>query len=208
MTGGWDADLSAAAAYQEVTLAELRRAFDQVDFDLRDLLEREIGVENGIDETAAEVEVLRGELVALGATPTPATSPAPGSEELEPSRAPHRSRYEVPLVPALEDFDLIVSLANARLAQPGVDLGRDPLLQVLPNGQISQSLKEYSDTYGDTSWSRTDWTADEAASRGLADTPARTPRSSRCVRRRSAGSARASSGEAHEREGQCSPSSA
>ena len=57
----------------------------------------------------------------------------------------------------MDDFGLIVALANARLKQLGVDLSRDPLLQVLPTTQIARSLEDYADTYGETDWSESDW---------------------------------------------------
>ena len=76
MTGEWGPDLSAAAAYQEVTLAELRGLFDQLDFDLRDLLERELGIEGEVTDLTAELDALRRELEASGLVVSPQTLPS------------------------------------------------------------------------------------------------------------------------------------
>ncbi len=49
--------LSAAAAvvaYQAVTLTELRGLFDQVDYDLKDVLQRELRVSNTIDSVESD----------------------------------------------------------------------------------------------------------------------------------------------------------
>ena len=157
MTNEWRSDLSAAAAYQEVTLAELRGLYDQLDFDLRDLLERELEIEGEATDVADALDALSKQLEVRGMTVSRQVVPAPdrGPDVLGPT--PRPSRYSVPLVPATDDFGQIVALANARLEQLGVDLGRDPLLQVLPSSQISQSLEQYAGKYGETDWNKQDW---------------------------------------------------
>lgn len=150
-------DPGIAVAYQDVTLAGLRGLFDQLDFDLRDALERELGVSRELDEVSLALDALRAKLRAMGIPEAPEAVPQPGSEARQPDAAPRPPRYAVPLVPALDDFGLITTLANARLAQLGVDLARDPLPQVLPSSQIAQSLERYADTYGETSWDEADW---------------------------------------------------
>lgn len=66
-------------------------------------------------------------------------------------------RYAVPVAPTEDDFDQLVTLAQARLDLLGIDLTRDPLLQVLPTSQIAASLRSYADEHGDISWDQTDW---------------------------------------------------
>lgn len=147
--------LSAAAAvvaYQAVTLTELRSLFDQVEFDLTEVLERELRVSDTLDSVESEFDALRARLHAMGVL-VPAPAPRPGRVETA-----GRPRYAVPIVPADGDFDQLVSLAEARLDLLGIDLARDPLEQVLPAGQIARSLRDYADEHGDISWDQTDWT--------------------------------------------------
>jgi hypothetical protein len=157
VTDGWDPDLATAVAYHEVTLAELRGLFDQLDFDLEDLLERELEVKGELADMATALDDARAKLEAGGAVVSVRTPDRPGSDAPSLGLAPPPSHYEVPLVPAVEEFGLIIALAEARLEQLGVDLRRDPLLPVLPSTQIARSLKEYADTYGETDWSEADW---------------------------------------------------
>lgn len=145
-----------AAAYQSVTLTELRTAFDELDFDLREVLRRDEAVGSGIDEAQDEADRIRARLRELGvpvpevAGSTTADAAAPPSERPLPART-------VPIVPAELDFDELVGLAQARLDLLGVDLTQDPLLQVLPAAQVSRELQHYRDSHGDISWSEADW---------------------------------------------------
>lgn len=163
MTSGWSSDLSTAAAYQEVTLAELRGLYDQLDFDLQDLLERELEIEGEVTGLADALDALSTELEASGMTVSRQAVPSPDRDEgvLDPTLRP--SRYSVPLVPATDDFGQIVALANGRLEQLRVDLKKDPLLQVLPASQVSQSIQQYADEYGETDWNKQDWSVVLAA---------------------------------------------
>ncbi|GAB1824544.1 hypothetical protein [Herbidospora sp. RD11066] len=150
-----DDRLSAAAtvvAYQAVTLTELRNLFDQMEFDLKDVLERESRVGDTLDSLESEFDVMRARLEAMGVFLPAAESPSTAVE------TPIRRHYTVPVVPADVDFDELVTLAEARLDLLGIDLTRDPLLQVLPSGQIARSLRSYAEEHGDISWDETDWT--------------------------------------------------
>lgn len=146
-----DQAAAAAVAYQAVTLTELRGLFDRVEFDLQDVLEREVRVSDTLDSVESEFEAMRARLQAMGAV-VPASSATVSVER------PSSPRYAVPVVPAGGDFDQLVRLAETRLDQLGVDLARDPLQQVLPAGQIARSLRVYAEEHGDVGWDRTDWT--------------------------------------------------
>lgn len=153
-----DDPLSAASgvtAYQDVTLAQLRGLFDQMDFDLRGILEREIRVGDELDHVESEVDGLRDRLAAMGIV-VPELAPAQDAPTVSDALA-IQFDYDVPLVPAESDFDRLVSLSTARLEQLGIDMTRDPLLQVLPSDEIARSLRDYADEYGDISWDSTDW---------------------------------------------------
>ncbi|MGN9809603.1 hypothetical protein ACTMSW_09620 [Micromonospora sp. BQ11] len=152
--------LSAAAAvvaYQSVTLTELRGLFDRMEFDLKDVLERERRVSDTLDSVESEFDAVRARLQAMGVL-VPAPESQSNAATTVSVQAPNSSRYAVPVVPAGDDFDQLVRLAEARLDLLGIDLSRDPLQQVLPSGQIARSLGSYTEEHGDISWDETDWT--------------------------------------------------
>lgn len=147
-------DPAAIAAYQDVTLTELRSLFDELDFDLTDVLERETRVSDALVSVESEFDAVRARLDSLGISVTTVVPPTAADDADEVLR---RAHYEIPLVPAVEDFDALVTLAESRLKQLGIDLSRDPLLQVLPDSEVARSLRAYSDEHGDISWDETDW---------------------------------------------------
>lgn len=152
--------LSAAAAvvaYQTNTLTELRGLFDQIDFDFRDALEREIRISDTLDRVGSDFDAARALLQSMGVNipvPQPRSSTVTDLS-LEP---PSHPRYSIPIVPTDDDFRQLVTLAEARLDLLGIDLSRDPLVQVLPSSQIARSLRNYADEHGDIGWDKADWT--------------------------------------------------
>jgi hypothetical protein len=151
--------LSAAAAvvaYQAVTLTELRGLFDQVEFDLKDVLEREARVSGTLEKVQSELDAVRARLQAMGVL-MPARESPPSAVATVSAEIPGHPGYTVPIVPADGDFDQLVRLAEARLDLLGIDLTRDPLQQVLPSGEIARSLRGYAAEHGDVSWDETDW---------------------------------------------------
>lgn len=157
MTGDQLPAVAEIVAYQDVTLTELRGLFDQLDFDFKDALEREVHLSDAIDEAESDMDAMRAQLQALGIS-VPAPTPQPVSGTVATDEAPSRPRYTVPIIALSDNFDELVTLAEARLEQLGIDLTRDPLQQVLPSSQIAQSLRRYADEHGDISWDKTDWT--------------------------------------------------
>jgi hypothetical protein len=147
-------DAAAIAAYQDVALTELQSLFDELDFDLADVLERETRISHALLSVNSEFDAVRARLDSLGIS-VPVDLKLPATDD--PEEVPSRGRYEIPLVPAVEDFDTLVALAASRLEQLGIDLSRDPLLQVLPGSEIARSLRAYSNEHGDISWDETDW---------------------------------------------------
>jgi len=156
MTDDQLSDSAAIIAYQDVTLAELRSLFDQMDFDLGDILEREARITDALDSVDSEFDAARARLAAMGIT-APAAVRQKDDAAVVAEHAPRRARYDVPLVPVEADFDRLVNLAEARLDQLGIDLTKDPLQQVLPDSEIARSLRAYSDEHGDISWDKADW---------------------------------------------------
>ncbi|MEV0717814.1 hypothetical protein [Asanoa sp. NPDC050611] len=155
MSGDQLSAAAAVVAYQAVTLTELRGLFDQVDFDLKDVLERELRVSDALDSVESEFDAVRASLHAMGVLVPESQRSAMTTVSVEAQSYPGRA---VPVVPAADDFGQLVRLAEARLDLLGVDLTRDPLQQVLPSGQIARSLRGYAEEHGDVSWDRADWT--------------------------------------------------
>ena len=148
-------DAASVVAYQDVTLVELHALLDEMDFDLGAVVERERRIAQGLDEVDLKINALGGTLRALGVAELP-SAPVESRDDAALSDTPRAARYAVPTVPASEAFGEIVALAKERLGQLGIDLSRDPLLQVLPSSEIAQSLRRYSDVYGEISWDEAD----------------------------------------------------
>ncbi|MBQ1041516.1 hypothetical protein KBX03_03250 [Micromonospora sp. C72] len=157
--------LSAAAtvvAYQTVTLTELRGVFDQVDFDLKEVLERERRLGDTLDSVECEFDGVRARLRAMSVL-VPAQESRAAAAATVSVETPSCPRYAVSIVPTGGDFDQLVRLAEARLDLLGIDLTKDPLQQVLPSSEITRSLRSYTEEHGDISWDQTDWTVVLAA---------------------------------------------
>ncbi|MFF0255785.1 hypothetical protein ACFYPW_25145 [Micromonospora zamorensis] len=156
MSGDHLSAAAAVAAYQTVTLTELQGLFDQVEFDLKDVLERELRVSDSLDSVESEFEAVRARLKAMGVL-VPAQEVQSNVVAAVSVETSSYSRYAMPIVPTDGDFDQLVRLAEARLDLLGIDLTRNPLQQVLPSGQIAWSLRSYAEEHGDISWDKTDW---------------------------------------------------
>ncbi|MEW2473313.1 hypothetical protein AB0875_05910 [Micromonospora gifhornensis] len=157
MSGDQLSAAAAVVAYQAVTLTELRSLFDQVDFDLKEVLEREGRISDTLDSVTSEFDAVRARLQAMGVL-VPAPPSQPVTAATVSVEASHHSRYAVPIVPTEDDFDQLVRLAEAQLDLMGINLTRDPLQQILPPGQIAGSLRSYTEEHGDISWDEADWT--------------------------------------------------
>lgn len=151
-------DAAAIVSYQDVTLTELRTLFDQLDFDLGDILGREARIRDGLDSVDAEFDEVRARLAAMGIT-VPAAKIQMDDGATVADDALSRPHYDVPLVPAEADFDKLVTLAESRLKQLGVDLARDPLQQIVPTSEVARSIRAYADEHGDIDWEPADWVA-------------------------------------------------
>ncbi|MCP2329617.1 hypothetical protein HDA40_008124 [Hamadaea flava] len=156
MSGDKLSAASAVVANQAITLTELRGLFDQVEFDLKDVLEREHHISDTLDSVESEFDAVRVSLQALGIA-VPALEAASSTASPVRAEPPEGPRYAVPDVIPGGDFNQLHRLAEARLDRWGIDLTRDPLQQVLPSGVITRSLTAYTEEHGDISWDKTDW---------------------------------------------------
>jgi len=143
-------------AYHSTTLVELRSVFDEVTFDLEDVLARETQIGRDLDEVGSETARLRVRLEALGLA-VPSSRPVVDEDATGTAETREGQRYRVPAVPMMDDIDRLAGLADAHLDLIGVDLSRDPLLQVLPSTQVASSMRGFSEEFGDVSWSTADW---------------------------------------------------
>jgi hypothetical protein len=143
---------SAIAAYQSTSLTNLRHVFDTISIDLDQVLAREVVVAAGIDDIETELARSRALLHRLGVTPH-------ARADLTMSVETRRERVTraVPMVPSETDFERLTTLARSHLELMGVDLERDPMLQVVPGLQVAAGLDQYAREHGDVSWTETDW---------------------------------------------------
>lgn len=157
MSGDQLSTAAAVVAYQAVTLTELRGLFDQVEFDLRQVLERELRISDTLDSVESDFDTVRARLQAMGAL-VPVRESRSSTVPTGSVEAPRQPRYTVPIVPADGDFEQLVRLAEARLDLLGIDLTRDPLQQVLPSAETARGLRGYAEEHGNVGWDRADWT--------------------------------------------------
>jgi membrane-bound metal-dependent hydrolase YbcI (DUF457 family) len=146
---------AAVAAYQRLRLLEIRSLYDELDLDLEHYLDIERGIAKEIDPLEEEFGEIRTTLSALGAELSePGHDSAPVDATVPGSQG---SRYKRIDVERAGNFRELVKQAESYLAETGVDLNRDPLLQVLGSSEIAQIGKHYRDSYGDVSWDRSDY---------------------------------------------------
>lgn len=150
-------EYAGVAAYQRMRLVELRTLYDRLDLDLEDYLglESRIKAETmHLEET--ELASLRRFFADRGLDlPQPehgAADAGPVEGAGEPGRRYGRVGGHV-----TEDYEDLVALAEAYLEEAGVDLARDPLLQVLGTEEFSALVDDYKQVYGDVSWDRADY---------------------------------------------------
>ncbi len=152
------ADFSRVAAYQGMRLVELRSLYDILDLDLEHYLELESRTEEeSLLLEQGEFDSIRSFFVSRGID----VSTPDYADELDDvaitDRNPWGKRYKRVEAESTENFRKLVSKADAYLARAGVDLNRDPLLQVLSSHEISSITDSYKKDYGDIAWDESDY---------------------------------------------------
>jgi hypothetical protein len=148
-------EFAGVAAYQRMRLVELRTLYDRLDLDLEHYLDLEsrVGTESLLLEQT-EFASLRRFFSEQGIdVRLPKYDAAPSVT----SEGTLGERYQKVGTGRVKDYDELVTLADAYLRNAGVDLGQDPLLQVLSTQEASSVTDSYKRTYGDTSWDRSDY---------------------------------------------------
>lgn len=151
-------DFSRVAAYQQMRLVELKILYDALDLDL----EHYLGLETRIEEESAALEQTEFDsfrsFFASRGVELPATTYKGGSTDTPvPGQNPPGKQYRRVEPGRVEDFRELAAKADEYLAAAGVDLDRDPLLQVLSSPEISSITNTYKKRYGDISWDESDY---------------------------------------------------
>lgn len=147
------------AAYQRLQLREIRSLYDEIDLDLDHYLGVERGVEAGIDSLEVDFDEVRRTLTSLGA-PIPETNDNAGGDlgdVVDPIPSPPSKRYKKIHAAKTDDFRGLVEQSEGYLMDAGLDLNKDPLLQILGPGEAASITGSYRNKYGDIGWDRADY---------------------------------------------------
>jgi hypothetical protein len=140
-------------AYQRVRLQEIRHLYNELDSELdhRLSVERSISGElDSLDEAFGDIRRTLRSLEADLRDPETDT----GSEDLIARTSPKDRRVE----PKHSDnFQDLVREAESHLANMGLDLRKDPLLQVLDSSEVAEIQKRFKDSFGDVRWDESDY---------------------------------------------------
>lgn len=145
------------AAYQRLQLREIRGLYDELDLDLDHYLGVERGVSKGIDSLENEFDEVRRTLTSLGAlTPEPNGNGGILKDAIDPIPGLHGKRYKKIHVAKTDGYGMLIKEAEGYLTSTGLDLNKDPLLQILEPGETASITESYYDSYGDVGWDRSD----------------------------------------------------
>lgn len=150
------------AVYQRLQLREIRGLYDEIDLELGHYLGVERAVDKGIDSLEDEFDEVRRNLTSLGAHMPEPNDDAVGDldslrDERAPIPSPRRKRYKNIHIAKTDDYRGLVEQAEGYLTSTGLDLNKDPLLQILGPGKAANITKSYDNKYGDVSWDRSDY---------------------------------------------------
>jgi hypothetical protein len=115
-------------AYQRSKLLEIRRLYDSVNFDLGYMLQREKNIEGELDSLVDEFIGIRKTLSAFGADLSKPELDSASAEAVTPAR---KEAYQKVDVTASNDIEELNRQAELYLERNGLDITKDPLLQIL-----------------------------------------------------------------------------
>lgn len=147
---------SATVAYQRIRLEEIRDLYQELDLDLDHYLNVELGVSRRLDSAEENASEIRGMFSALGVD-LGDVEPDEGSHGTASPRTPQGKQYRMIELGNADDFRGLAEEAEAYLARAGVDLEKDPLLQVMGSTEAAGTVAAYREKYGDISWDRSDY---------------------------------------------------
>ncbi len=147
---------SATVAYQRVRLEEIRDLYQELDLDLDHYLNVELTVSKRLDSAEEDASEIRERFSSLGVELRD-TKPDEGSSDTASPRTPRGKEYRKIELGNADDFQDLAEEAEAYLAKAGVDLEKDPLLQVIGSSEAAGTVAAYREKYGDISWDRSDY---------------------------------------------------
>lgn len=141
----------AIIAYQSLRLREIRGLYNELDLDLGYYLNVEQDISGELDSLEEEFDEVRKLLSSLGAE---LREPELDCEPVSPvAPVPPRCRR----VESADNFQGLIGQAEDYLARAGLDLSKDPFLQVLDPSEVFEIDETYKDRYGDVIWDRFDY---------------------------------------------------
>lgn len=141
------------AAYQRLQLREIRGLYEKMDLDLDHYLNVEQNISSELDSLDREFGEIKDLLSSLGAE---LREPELDSEPVSPV-APVPPGYRRIDTLGTDGFQSLIGQSEDYLAKADLDLGKDPLLQILGYSETRTIIESYKDTYGDISWDRSDY---------------------------------------------------
>lgn len=147
---------SATVAYQRVRLEEIRDLYQELDLDLDHYLNVELEVSKRLDSAEEDASEIREMFSSLGVDLSDIESDE-GPGNTVSLRTPRGKEYRKIELGNADDFRGLAEEAEAYLAKAGVDLEKDPLLQVMGSTEATGTIVAYREKYGDISWDRSDY---------------------------------------------------
>lgn len=147
---------SATVAYQRVRLEEIRDLYQELDLDLDHYLNVELEVSRRLDSAEEDASEIREMFSSLGVD-LGDVEPDGGFGGTASPRTPRGKQYRRIELGNPDDFRGLAEEAEAYLARAGVDLEKDPLLQVMGSAEAAGTVAAYREKYGDISWDRSDY---------------------------------------------------
>ncbi len=147
---------SATVAYQRVRLEEIRDLYQELDLDLDHYLNVELEVSRRLDSAEEDASEIREMFSSFGVDLSD-IEPEEGSGDTASPRTPRGKEYRKIELGNADDFEGLAEEAEAYLAKAGVDLAKDPLLQVVGSTEAAGTVAAYRKKYGDISWDRSDY---------------------------------------------------
>ncbi len=148
---------SATVAYQRLRLEEIRDLYQELDLDLDHYLNVEFEVSKRLDSAEEDASEIRGMFSSLGVDLSDIEPDDEGSGDTVSPRTPPGKEYRKIEIGNADDFQGLAEEAEAYLVKAGVDLEKDPLLQVISSTEASGTIAAYREKYGDISWDRSDY---------------------------------------------------
>lgn len=151
-------DTLAAVAYQRILLKDVRDLYGELDLSLDQYLDIELEMSKRLDSAEDDASGIREALSSLGVD----------SSHIEPDESPsHDGPLQSPRVNGFlriqpadpDDFQALSEEASIYLTKMGVNLDKDPLLQVISFAEVTGNMSAYRKEYGDISWSQSDYLA-------------------------------------------------